>query len=153
MAAQKSFARLATLYAMMERMRSVELRVAAGAVEDVVCSAAIAATVRENQIADGRVAMASGRRDEWQVAQTARAVVEARMVRLATLRAEREIALEKAVQMHRASRLKMEQMDRVVDRTRTHLSLEESRRSQAESDDRFASRRAWLQMQPVDDSE
>ena len=83
MAARKGVARLASLYGMMERMRSLELRVAAGAVDDVVCLAAIAATVRENQIADARAAMASGRREDWQVAQTTRGVIEARMVRIA----------------------------------------------------------------------
>jgi hypothetical protein len=153
MAAQKSVARLALLYGMMERMRSVELRVAAGAVEDVACSAAIARKVRENQIAEGRAAMANGRREAWQVAETTRGVNEARIVRLAMLRAEREIILEQAVQVHRASRLNMEQMDRVVDRARTQAEMENGRRLQAESDDRFASRRAWLQTRQVDDSE
>jgi hypothetical protein len=143
MAARKGVARLASLYGMMERMRSLELRVAAGAVDDVVCSAAIAATVRESQIAEARAAMASGRREDWQVAETTRGVIEARMVRLAALRAEREAALERAVAEHQVSRLNMEQMDRVVGRARAQMSAEEDRRVQAESDDRFASRRAW----------
>ena len=143
MAARKGVARLASLYGMMERMRSLELRVAAGAVDDVVCLAAIAATVRESQIADARAAMASGRREDWQVAQTTRGVIEARMVRLAALRVEREDTLDRAVAEHRVSRLNMEQMDRVLERSRVQMSAEEDRRSQAESDDRFASRRAW----------
>jgi hypothetical protein len=153
MAAKKGVARLASLYGMMEQMRSVELRTAASAVEDVVCSAAIAATVRESQITEARTAMATGHREDWQVAETARSVVEARIVRLATIRAERESAMEEAALRHRVSRLAMEQMDRVVDRARLQEAMQEGRRSQAESDDRFASRRAWMQRQQVVESE
>ena len=153
MAARKGVARLASLYGMTERVRSVELRVAAGAVEAVACSVAIAATVRERQITEARTAMANGRREEWQVAETTRGVVEAGIVRLAKLRVEREAVLEDAVQRHRISRLNMEQMDRVVDRARAQETLQESRRSQAESDDRFASRRAWKRTQPGGDCE
>ena len=153
MATQKGVVRLASLYTMMERMRSVELRVAAGAVEDVAYSAAIAATARESQIADARAAMSTGRREEWQVAETTRAVVEARIVRLAKLQAEREIILADAALRHRMSRLNMEQMDRVVDRNRTQAGRREERRLQAESDDRFASRRAWMNTKQADDSE
>lgn len=153
MAAQKGIVRLAAVYGMMERMRSAELRLAADAVEDVACSAAIAATVRASQITDARTAMASGRRDDWQVAETTRGVVEARIVRLAKVRAEREVALADSAQRHRMSRLNMEQMDRVVDRNRTQAGRREERRLQAESDDRFASRRAWMNTKQADDSE
>ncbi len=153
MAAQKGVARLASLYGMIERMRSVELRAAAGEVEDVACSAAIAATVRESQIADARAAIATGCREDWQVAETTRGVVEARIVRLATMRAEREAALAKAAQRHRMSRLTMEQMDSVVDRARMQEAIQEDRRSQAESDDRFASRRAWTRSRVAEDLE
>ena len=153
MATQKGVVRLASLYTMMERMRSVELRVAAGAMEDVAYSAAIAATARESQIADARAAMSTGRREEWQVAETTRAVVEARIVRLAKLQAEREIILADAALRHRMSRLNMEQMDRIVDRTRSQEGVLEDRRLQAESDDRFASRRAWMRTKLAADSE
>lgn len=153
MAAQKGVVRLASLYGMMERLRSVELRAAAGAVEDVACSAAIAADVREGQIMDARTAMATGSREEWQVAETTRGVVEARIERLEKLRAERAAAFEDAAHRHRISRVKMEQMDRVVDRSRAREAVQQGRRSQAESDDRFASRRAWMKVQQVESSE
>jgi hypothetical protein len=143
MAARKGVARLASLYGMMERMRSVELRVAAVAVADVVCSAAVAATLRESQIADARAAMATGCREEWQVAETTRGVIETRMVRLAALRVECQDALDEAVAVHRVSRMNMEQMNRVLERSRAELMGDESRRAQAESDDRFAARLAW----------
>ncbi len=143
MAARKGVARLAELYAMVEQMRSMELRAAANAVEDIACALAIAATVRGSQIADARAALAGGQREEWQVAETARGVVEAQIARLATLRVQREATLDEAVAAHRASRLEMQQMERIVERRRAVLLVEEDRRAQVESDDRFASRRAW----------
>ena len=152
MAAQKGIARLATLYGTIERMRSLELLVAAEAVDDVACSAAIAATVRRGQVADARAAMASGRREEWQVAETTRSVVEARIMRLNALRKERETTLAEASERHRISRMNMEQMDRAAERKRTLDAMQEDRSSQAESDDRFASRRAWMCMRTVDES-
>ena len=153
MAVQRGLGRLATLYAMMERMRSMEVQVALGAVEDVMCSAAIAATIRAGQIEDARDALATGRREAWQVAETTRGVLDRRIDRLQTERAECEAALAEASRVHRASRLDMEQMQRMVDRTRTQTMLEESRRVQGESDDRFASRSAWMEVQRVQESE
>jgi hypothetical protein len=108
-----------------------------------VCAASIAKVVRESQVADARAAMATGQREAWQVAETTRGVVEARMARLARVRIEREAALDEAVSTHRASRLDMEQMESVVERRRAMAMLEAGRRAQMESDDRFASRRAW----------
>ena len=153
MAAKMGVDRMAAVYGMLEQMRSVELRAATIAVEDVACSAAIAATLRESQIAGAREAMATGCREEWQISETARGVIEARMDRLARVRAEREAALIQAQRVHRESRLSMEQIQRVVDQARLQLSMEETRRTQAESDDRFASRRAWSRAQRVLDSE
>ena len=145
MAAQKSVARLATLYGMIERMRSVELSIAAGAVQDAACAAAIASTTRAGHIDNGRSAMATGQREEWQVAETSRGVVETRIVRLATVRKECEGTLLDAEVRHHASRMDMERMHRVVEVARTRAAMREDRRAQSESDDRFASRRAWMQ--------
>jgi len=47
----------------------------------------------------------------------------------------------------------MEQMERMVEKTRAQLVACESRRAQGDSDDRFASRLAWLERQRAQDSE
>ena len=153
MAVQRGLERLALLYAMMERMRSIEVQAANTAVEDVVCSTAIAATIREGQIADGRDALSTGRRDAWQVAETTRGVMDRRIDGLQQVRAEREAVLGDASRAHRQSRLEMEQMERMVEKTRAQLVACESRRAQGDSDDRFASRLAWLETQRAQDSE
>lgn len=153
MAARKGIDRLASLYGMMEQIRSVELRAATIAVEDAACSTTIALTLRESQIASAREAMATGRREEWQISETARVAVEARIDQLAKTRTDRENARAEAHQIHRQSRLDMEQMERVVAQARVQVAIEVTRRTQAESDDRFASRRAWSRTRRIMNSE
>ena len=153
MQAQKGLVRIASLYAMLERMRSVEVLIANGAVEDVLCAEAIAATIRENQIADGRDALARECREDWQVAETTLRVIDLRIDRLQQVRAEREADLAEAARALRASRLEMEQMERIVEKTRLQARLEESRRTQATADDRFASRSIWMERRQVRDNE
>jgi len=143
MATRGGLRRLATLYGMVEQMRSLELRVAAGAVDDVVCASAIEALVHRGQVDGGRAAMAAGDREEWSVAETTREVVEARIERLAKLRVVREVKLDEARDAHKTSRLKVEQMERVVERARAEAALVEDRKTQAVADDRFAARGAW----------
>ena len=153
MAAHKGVARLASLAVTMERMRSLEVQVARGAVDDVMCSAAIAATIRESQLSDGRDALATGRREAWQVAETTRGVMDRRIERLQQLRAEREAILAEATRVHRVSRLEMDQMERMVEKSRAQAGMEETRRTQAAADDRFASRSAWMETQREQDAE
>lgn len=138
--------RLASLYATLERIRSAELRVAESEVDDAAFSAAIAGAASENQRDTSRQALASGEREEWQIAETARSAIEMRIVRLARLRIECEATRDAAVMRHRLSRLQVEQMDSVAERRQAREALEETRQQQAESDDRFAARRAWQSM-------
>jgi len=153
MAAHKGLARLASLYAMMERVRSVAVQVASSAVDDAMCAEAIAATIRKSQIADGRDALATGCREAWQVAETTRGVMDRRIEGLQQLRAAREADLAEASRAHRASRLEMEQMERVVEKARAQAGIEEGRRMQSAADDRFASRTIWMETRQVPDAE
>lgn len=146
MAVKSSAVRLATLYATIERMRSVELRMAESAVDEALCAAAIAAAVRESQQGNLRDALASGLREEWRIAETAGAANDIRIARLAALRATQETARDEAVMRHRLSRVELEQMDSVVERRRKGETTQQARKEQASSDDRFASRRAWERM-------
>jgi len=146
MAATKSLARIAKVYGLVERMRSLELRMAADAVSEVEFAAAVAAATRYNQVAGARAALVAGNREEWSVAEVTLRVEEIRMQRLAELRVKREAKLAEAVSLHRESRLEMEQMERVVELKRAAAAIEEGRRTQAMADDRFASRGAWKRM-------
>jgi hypothetical protein len=63
--------------------------------------------------------------------------------RLEKIRLEREALQEVAKEQHTASRLKSEQMKRVVEGLTTQVGIEEERRVQAAADDRYLSRRRW----------
>ena len=66
---------------------------------------------------------------------------------LALLRFEREELSEVAREQYVASRLKREQMKRVFDDIAAGMEIEEGRRLQAVSDDRFLARRRWTDEQ------
>ena len=79
-------ARLAGLYAMVEQLRSLELRVAVGVVDEIACAQSMQAAVHQSEVSGSRAALASGDRASWQVAETARRAIEMRMNRLNKLR-------------------------------------------------------------------
>jgi hypothetical protein len=135
--------RLARVYAMVEQTRSLERRVAANAVEDAACAVAIAAAVYEAQVRGGREALAQGERAEWMIAETTREMAERRITRLRAARAECDAALELAAEAHHESRLRMEQMERLLASDEDRQRVEQARQEQAVSDDRFGSRMAW----------
>lgn len=153
MAARKGLSRLTIAYSRMEQMRSLERRVAAGAVDEVACREAIATAAREGHLYAARTAMAVGDREEWTIAETTRGAVEGSIERLAALRVAREETLAEAVAEHRASRLQLEQMERLLERRRTADAVEDGRRQQMGADDRYAARMAWGRMVQARDRE
>ena len=135
--------RLGQVYAMVERMRSADRRVAAAELDDAVYAAAIAVALHEAQRSEGRTALGEGDRAAWTIAETARQMMEMRIVRLGSVREELETALAAAAEVHRESRFRLEQMDRLVERAVALRGVDEGRREQAAADDRFGSRLAW----------
>jgi hypothetical protein len=63
------------------------------------------------------------------------------------IRLEREELNEAAREQYVASRLKREQIKRVFDDIAARMEIEEGRRLQAASDDRFLARRRWTDSQ------
>jgi hypothetical protein len=59
------------------------------------------------------------------------------------VRLQREQLNDEAMQQYVASRLKREQMKRVFDEIAAQTEIEEERRTQAASDDRFLARQRW----------
>jgi hypothetical protein len=72
--------------------------------------------------------------------------------RLEQIRLEREELNEAAREQYVASRLKREQMKRVCDDIAARMEIEEGRRSQAASDDRFLARRRWTDRRKRDET-
>ncbi len=127
----------------MEQMRSVELRLAAGAVDEVERATLLETRQQAVQWMRGRAAAVEGDRSEWAIAETTREYGEGRILRLREMKAEREEALGLAVAAHQQSRVRMEQMKSVVERAALARMREETRKAQAASDDRYAGQ-AWM---------
>jgi hypothetical protein len=139
--------RIANLYGVMEEMRRSELEGAMGAVREAEEAIAVQRSAALSARLDGREALAAGDRLGWMAADKRRELAGWKSVRLEEVRVEREAASQVARQQYLASRIESEQMKRVRDGVARTVETDESRRMQAIVDDRFLSRRRWMDAQ------
>ena len=135
--------RLVTLYAAVEKMHSTELQRMASAVREAQQAIGIEQEVARSARINGRGALLAGDRVSWMMAETQQETAAWRRRRLEQIRLEREELNEAAREQYVASRLKREQIKRVFDDIAVRMEIEEGRRLQAASDDRFLARRRW----------
>jgi len=135
--------RLVTLYTAVEEMHSTELQRMASAVREAQQAIGIEQEVARSARINGRGALLAGDRVSWMMAETQQETAAWRRRRLEQIRLEREELNEAAREQYVASRLKREQIRRVFDDIAARLEIEEGRRLQAASDDRFLARRRW----------
>ena len=135
--------RLVTLYAAVEEMHSTELQRMASAVREAQQAIGIEQEVGRSARINGRGALLAGDRVSWMMAETQQETAAWRRRRLEQIRLEREELNEAAREQYVASRLKREQIKRVFDDIAVRMEIEEGRRLQAASDDRFLARRRW----------
>jgi hypothetical protein len=139
--------RLVTLYAAVEEMHSTELQRMASAVREAQQAIGIEQEVAQSARIHGRGALLAGDRVSWMMAETQQETAAWRRQRLEQIRLEREELNEAAREQYVASRLKREQIKRVFDDIAVRMEIEEGRRLQAASDDRFLARRRWTDSQ------
>ncbi len=135
--------RLVTLYAAVEKMHSTELQRMASAVREAQQAIGIEQEIARSARINGRGALLAGDRVSWMMAETQQETAAWRRRRLEQIRLEREELNEAAREQYVASRLKREQIKRVFDDIAVRMEIEEGRRLQAASDDRFLARRRW----------
>jgi hypothetical protein len=135
--------RLVTLYAAVEEMHSTELQRMASAVREAQQAIGIEEEVARSARINGRGALLAGDHVSWTTAETQQEIAAWRRRRLEQIRLEREELNEAAREQYVASRLKREQIKRVFDDLAERIEIEEERRLQAASDDRFLARRRW----------
>lgn len=131
------------LYAVVEEMHSTELQRTTAAVRE-----SEQAIVKEQDVAksariDGRVALTTGDRVDWMIAETQQEMAGWWRQRLEQVRQEREQSNDAAREQYMASRLRREQMKCVFDEIAARIDIEEVRRKQSASDDRFLARALW----------
>jgi hypothetical protein len=135
--------RLVSLYAAVEEMHSTELQRMGSAVRAAQQAIGIEQEVARSARVNGREALLAGDRVSAVMAETQQETAGWRRQRLEQIRLEREKLNEAAREQYVASRLKREQIKRVFDDIAVRMEIEEGRRLQAASDDRFLARRRW----------
>jgi hypothetical protein len=139
--------RLVTLYAAVEEMHSTELQRMTSATRETQQAIGIEQEMARSARMDGRGALLAGDRVSWMMAETQQETAAWRRRGLEQIRLEREELSEAAREQYVASRLKREQIKRVFDDIAARMEIEELRRTQAASDDRFLARRRWTDSQ------
>lgn len=122
----------------------MQVKASAAAVFEVERAVQDLAARRVQGVAEGRAGLARGSRLEALAEDLGSAKDKLRAEMLARVGAERRVRLEAAIEAHRGSRVESRQVDGLVERVKASAQLEDERRAQAESDDRFLSRREWL---------
>jgi hypothetical protein len=139
--------RLASMYAAVEEMHSAELQRITAAVREAQNAIRAEQGVAQSARNEGRGALLEGDPVSWMTAETQRQSAARRGRSLNQIRLEREELHELAREQYVASRLKREQMKRVFDDIAAGIEIEEGRRLQAASDDRFLARTRWTDEQ------
>jgi hypothetical protein len=140
----KRLKRMAALYELVERVHSVELLRATGAVRQAELALETQRTAANMAASKERIALQNGDRFEWSIAETQQEIAVWKGGRLEDIRVEREEQSEVVRERYVISRLKSEQMNRMVCGVAAQVDREEGRRTQSMADDRFLSRRHWI---------
>jgi hypothetical protein len=139
--------RLAGLYAAVEEMHAAELQRIAGAVLDAKNAIGVEREAARLARLEGREALLAGDRVNRMMSETKQETTAWRRQQLEKIRIRREQLNDAAREQYVASRLKREQIQRVSDEISARLEIEEGRRAQAISDDRYLARRRWTDVQ------
>lgn len=135
--------RLAALYVAVEEMHSTELqRVTAAVLRTKSAMESERESIRSARL-DGHGALAEGQHVNWVMSQARQESAAWRVQKLEEIRLRREELLRRAQEQYVASRLKREQIQRVFDDIEERIEIEEERRAQSISDDRFLARKRW----------
>jgi hypothetical protein len=135
--------RLMTLYGVVEEMHSLELQRMTAAVQEAQQAIEVQQQVARSARFGGRDALMADDRMGWEIAETQRESAGWKRRRLEQMRLEREVLSDAAREQYLASRIKSEQMKRLAEGVAARAEIEEGRRVQATSDDRFLTRRRW----------
>lgn len=141
----KRLQQVAALYGVVERMDAVELQRAESVVREAELAIETQRTIAHSAGLDGRQALVMEDRMGWSLAEMEREIAEWKQVQFEEIRQEREELSEAARERYAVSRLKSEKMNSVVDDVAERVETEEGRRFQATTDDRFLSRKLWME--------
>lgn len=133
--------RIMSIYGVIEELRSAELLRAAMAVDEVQQAIGGNEDAARSARAEGRQALGEGDRVGWTASEAQHLAAGVKRKQLEPICEQRQALSESAREQYLQSRLKREQMERLIVRAEEQMSVEEGRKTQAESDDRFLARR------------
>jgi hypothetical protein len=136
--------RIAKLYGVVEDTHALALQQATAHVLETERAIHAERIAIASAASAGRTALHIGEREDWLLAHAHGELSTVRAGVFEGLKAQRVEAESAARSEFLASRLKTEQMKQLVTRMTEQAALEEGRRTQAVSDDRYAARRTWL---------
>ncbi|RSL19458.1 hypothetical protein EDE15_5127 [Edaphobacter aggregans] len=143
----KVLQRLAILHGVVERTHAAVLERRATEVREAEEAIDLQHAVARSAVFEGRAALIVDDRMGWSLAEAQRELAGWRCESLERIRMEREALRASAHEQYAVSRIKSEQMRCVVQGVETEIAIEEGRRSQAAMDDRYLSRRSWVELQ------
>ena len=125
-------------------MHSIELQRVTAAVREAEMAVRVERDAARSARTHGRGTLLAGDWANRILAETQQEISERRHRAMDRIRMEREVLNNAAMRQYVASRLKREQLKRVTDEIAGQIDLEDGRRIQAVSDDRFLARRRWI---------
>lgn len=135
--------RLLNMYEAIEDIHAAELQRADAAVREVQEAISRQQEIMSSARDGRREAFDTGDSMARGLAELARDVADTRRRRLEPVRVDRESLRDAADRQHATSRVKSEQIGRLAARAAEQIEIEDTRKAQAVSDDRFLSRRSW----------
>jgi hypothetical protein len=127
--------RLVTLYSTVEEMHSIELQRTTAAVNEAREAVGVEREIARAALVDDRVALLAGDRTNRIVAETQQEISGWRQRGLERILIRREELNDAAMKQYVASRLRREQLRRIVDGMAGELDIEEGRRTRADTMD------------------
>ena len=143
----KTLERLRTLYKAVEHTDGLTLDHARAAVHFAELKIKEQAEFVEHVNEDGLRALRAGDFGEWQIDQSQIEFAGWNAAGLDAWKEKRREQMAAAAEVYRESRMQLEQMESVLVQARAQLRLEDERSEQRASDDRFLSRKRWLEQQ------
>jgi hypothetical protein len=143
----KVLQRLASLHDVVEQTHAVALERRAADVREAEQAIDLQQATAQTAAFDGRAALILDDKVGRSLAEMQWELARWRRVRLERVRAEREELRAAAHEQYIASRVKSEQMRSVTESVAAQIAIDEGRRIQAATDDRYLSRRLWTETQ------
>ena len=139
----KGFKRIVAVYAAIKHAQELSLEEAVAALRQVELRIEQQNSLVARTWTTGREALNIGAHEAWKLHEAQNQATERHTQTLVELRRKRVTLLSQADEIYRAGTLQLEQAENVLREMRSQLQVEQDRKAQQASDDRFLAQRWW----------